>query len=54
MNPSIFNTASSCAKPVGIDIAKHVFQWHGVDKLDKVVLKERIYREDLLSYMSII
>lgn len=37
---------------VGIDIAKNVFQLHGVDKAGKVVLKKRIYREALLSYIA--
>src|SRR5262245_4509453 len=36
---------------LGIDIAKNVFQLHGVDKSGKVVLKKRIYREGLLPYI---
>ena len=37
---------------LGIDIAKNVFQLHGVDKSGKVVLKKRLYREGLLSYIG--
>jgi len=37
---------------LGIDIAKNVFQLHGVDKSGKVTLKKRIYRESLLSYIA--
>jgi transposase len=37
---------------LGIDIAKNVFQLHGIDKSGKTVLKKRIYREGLLSYIA--
>lgn len=37
---------------LGIDIAKNVFQLHGVDKSGKIALKKRIYREGLLSYVA--
>ena len=37
---------------LGIDIAKNVFQLHGVDKSGKVTLKKRIYREALLEYIA--
>jgi transposase len=37
---------------LGIDIAKNVFQLHGVDKNGKTILKKRIYREGLLSYIA--
>lgn len=34
-------------KVIGIDIAKTVFQLHGVDALGKVVLKKRLSRNEL-------
>lgn len=37
---------------LGIDIAKNVFQLHGVDKSGKKVLAKRIYREELITYVS--
>ena len=37
---------------LGIDIAKNVFQLHGADKAGKVVVKKRIYRESLHSYIA--
>ena len=35
-------------KVLGIDIAKNVFQLHGVDELGKVSLKKRLQRKNLL------
>jgi transposase len=37
---------------VGIDIAKNVFQLHGVDKTGKAVLKKRMTRDKLGSYVA--
>lgn len=37
---------------LGIDIAKNVFQLHGVDKSGKAVLKKRLYRDKLLSFIA--
>jgi len=37
---------------LGIDLAKNVFQLHGVDVQDKAVLKKRLQRGDLASYVS--
>lgn len=34
-------------KALGIDLAKRVFQLHGVDAKGKVVLKKRLDRESL-------
>ncbi len=36
---------------VGIDIAKNVFQIHGVDKKGRCILKKRLSREKLLDFM---
>lgn len=37
---------------LGIDIAKNVFQLHGVDKLGNVVLRKRVQRKELLAVVS--
>ena len=37
---------------LGIDIAKSVFQLHGVDDRGMVVLKKRLKRDGLLNYLS--
>jgi transposase len=39
-------------KRVGIDLAKQVFQVHGVDYQDKVVLRKQLRRNQLLSYFA--
>ena len=39
-------------KLLGIDLAKNVFQLHGVDNQHKVVLKKRLPRKDLIDYMA--
>ncbi len=39
-------------KTLGIDIAKRVFQLHGVDERGKTVLKKRLSRDQLLSYIA--
>lgn len=39
-------------KALGIDIAKSVFQLHGVDELGKKVLKKRLDRANLISFIS--
>ena len=38
-------------KRVGIDLAKQVFQVHGVDYQDKAVLRKQLRRNQLLSYL---
>ena len=38
-------------KTLGIDLAKNVFQMHGVDAQGKVVLRKRISRSDLASFV---
>ena len=40
------------ANMLGIDLAKNIFQIHGVDSSGKAVLKKRIKREGLLAYMA--
>jgi transposase len=39
-------------KRVGIDIAKQVFQVHGVDYQDKVVLRKQLRRNQMLSFFA--
>ena len=39
-------------KVLGIDIAKRVFQLHGVDAKGKIVLKKRVSRSQLLSVIA--
>jgi tRNA/tmRNA/rRNA uracil-C5-methylase (TrmA/RlmC/RlmD family) len=35
---------------IGIDLAKNVFQIHGVDGSDKTVLKKQLRRNQVLTY----
>ena len=37
---------------LGIDIAKNVFQLHGVDRNGRVVLKRRVMRDQLLHLVA--
>jgi transposase len=37
---------------IGIDLAKNIFQLHGVDKHGKAVLRKRLNREELLPYLA--
>jgi transposase len=37
---------------IGLDLAKHVFQLHGVDALSCVVEKRRLRRSEVLTYFS--
>ena len=37
---------------LGIDVAKHVFQLHGVDKYGNVVLTKRLSRAKVLPCMA--
>ena len=37
---------------LGIDIAKNIFQLHGVDSSGKRVLKQRIERDKLSAYVA--
>ncbi len=37
---------------VGIDLAKAVFQIHGVDQCDKKVLHRKLKRHELLGFFS--
>jgi len=36
---------------LGIDLAKNVFQLHGVNKNDKAVLSQQLRREKLIEFM---
>lgn len=40
------------ATTIGIDLAKHLFQLHGVDQHGKTVLKRLLKREQMLSFFS--
>jgi transposase len=37
---------------IGIDLAKSVFQVHGVDECGKTVLKKRLRRKQVLAYFA--
>ncbi|KAJ6645048.1 putative family 20 transposase [Pseudolycoriella hygida] len=37
---------------IGIDIAKRIFQIHGVDSNGKIVLKKKLMRDQVLSFMA--
>lgn len=37
---------------LGIDIAKNVFQLHGVDKTGRAILQKKIYRHELTSFIA--
>jgi transposase len=39
-------------KRIGIDLAKQVFQVHGVDYQDKVVLRKQLRRNQMLSFFA--
>lgn len=39
-------------KVLGIDLAKNIFQLHGVDSKGKIVLRKRLKREKLAEYMA--
>lgn len=40
------------ATTIGIDLAKHLFQLHGVDQHGKMVLKRQLKRDQMLSFFS--
>jgi transposase len=37
---------------VGVDLAKHVFQVHGVDEAGSVVLRRRLRRSEILAFSA--
>ena len=39
-------------KRIGIDLAKTVFQLHGVDSREQPVLRKKLKREQMLSFFS--
>ena len=65
---SSYSTASQCAElkilaikergeimniaRIGIDLAKQVFQIHGVDRTEKVLLRKQLRRSQMLDYFS--
>ncbi len=40
------------ATTIGIDLAKHLFQLHGVDQHGKTVLKRQLKRDQMLSFFT--
>jgi len=46
------NTTTAAIGMLGIDIAKNVFQLHGVDRCGRVVLKRRVMRDQLLDVLA--
>jgi transposase len=39
-------------KILGIDLAKRVFQFHGINTEDKVILKKRLSRNKLIEFIA--
>src|SRR5215475_11082126 len=39
-------------KTIGVDLAKNVFQLHGVDEQGKAVLRKQLKRKDVLSFFA--
>ncbi len=37
---------------IGVDLAKSVFQVHGVDKGDKAVIRKRLKRSKVLEFLN--
>ena len=37
---------------LGIDLAKNVFQLHGIDRRGRAIYKRRVFREQLLSVVG--
>lgn len=37
---------------IGLDIAKHVFQLHGIDEAGKIVLRRKVRRSELLTFFA--
>ena len=37
---------------IGIDLAKQVFQIHGVDRTEKVLVRRQLRRSQMLDYFS--
>ena len=37
---------------IGLDLAKHVFQVHGVDTAGNIVLKRRLRRSQVISFFA--
>ena len=41
-------------KRIGIDLAKTVFQLHGVDRREQPVLRKKLKREQMLSFFALL
>ena len=37
---------------IGLDLAKHVFQVHGVDEEDKVLVRKRLRRGEIVEFFA--
>jgi transposase len=46
------STGNGAAVTLGIDLAKNIFQLHGVDAVGKVVLQRAVKRKDLLAVLG--
>jgi transposase len=44
--------AEMTMKVIGLDIAKHVFQVHGVNETGKVVVRRKLRRADVLRWFA--
>jgi hypothetical protein len=44
-------TDLSAVTPVGLDLAKHIFQVHGVDVSGRIVVTKAMRRDKLLSFL---
>jgi transposase len=45
-------TAISAIAAIGIDLAKNVFQLHGIDEAGKVVLRRAVKRREMLPFAA--
>jgi transposase len=39
---------------IGFDLAKHVFQVHGIDEAEKVVVRKQLRRKQVLSFFQVL
>jgi transposase len=39
-------------RTIGLDVAKHVFQVHGVDTTGSVVLRRKLRRDDIATFFA--
>ncbi len=46
------NTSYACVATIGIDLAKKVFQVHGIDSCGKIVIRRAVKRRELLPFAA--